>query len=71
VLPDKTNGTSNLAKVPAGVEVEVIFSQLLGIFMTAMIMANNGDAVRGITLFMEGYQDDIKDVLPNATRFRW
>ena len=66
-----TNGVENRLKMPAGVDYTVTFSQFLGLVLTVILMANDGDAMQGMSRLVEGYEKDIQYNSPNATCFRW
>ncbi|CAB9503367.1 expressed unknown protein [Seminavis robusta] len=69
--PNETNGVENRMNVPAGVEAVVIVAQMMGMFMTVMMMCNNGDFLQGVTQLAEGYDSGLQEVSNNATRARW
>lgn len=69
--PNTTNEIVNRLRLPAGVEYTVTFAQFLALYLTVILMANEGDAVQGISQLLEGYEPDIQKASPNATFFRW
>lgn len=68
---NETNGSSNRMEIPAGATWEVMIAQFLGMLLTAMVMAADGDLVKGVTQLIKGYDPKIQVQSPHASRFRW
>ncbi|CAB9505496.1 EGF_like [Seminavis robusta] len=68
---NKTNGVSNRLNVPPGATTYVTIAQFLGMVLTVMLMAVEGDIVVGFSQLLEGYDDGILHDMPNATFLRW
>ncbi|CAB9504617.1 expressed unknown protein [Seminavis robusta] len=67
----ETNNGRNTIGIPPGATPQVMIAQLLGMILTVMVMAAEGDFVIGISQLIEGYDDKYKDKFPNATWTRW
>ena len=58
-------------EVPSGSTIQVMVAQFLGMLLTAMVMAADGDLVIGCTQLIKGYDPKIREASPNATWIRW
>ncbi|CAB9499994.1 Notch ligand involved in the mediation of Notch signaling (By similarity) [Seminavis robusta] len=68
---NETNGGRNRIAVPPGATPQVMISQFLGMVLTVMVMAADGDFVIGIAQLIEGYDDSYMEKFPNATWYRF
>lgn len=66
-----TNGTSNRLEIPPGSTTEVMIAQFLGMLLTVMVMAVDGDLVIGITQLIKGYDPRIQERSENASWTKW
>jgi hypothetical protein len=58
-------------KVPAGSTIQVMIAQFIGMLVTAMVMAAEGDLVIGFTQLIKGYDPKMLEISPHATWSRW
>lgn len=66
-----TNGNTNRVQIPAGSSIQVMIAQFIGMLLTAMVMAAEGDFVIGITKLIKGYDYRIREQSPNASWPKW
>lgn len=65
------NGRINRISFPAAVPVTVTVAQFLGIILTILVVASEGDLTRGCSKLFDGYQKDLNQRDPNATYTTW
>ena len=72
IMIDLTSqGDSNWAKLPAGVDLQVEFAQILGLVLIAITIAVTGDITIGLAMFLDGYDESVLEKNPWATKSTW
>lgn len=65
------NGVVNRMQIPAGASIYVTVSQFLGLLLTVLVMAAEGDLVLGASQLIKGYHKRLQEKNPNVTYGKW
>mgnify|MGYP000269718801 CR=1 FL=1 len=68
---DEIHGVQKRIDMPVAVSPFVTIGQLLAIFWSVVILANDGDLFTGFTRLLQGYNPDILNYYPAASYWSW